>query len=415
MRNPQDADLAGRRVIFVLAGEVLGGAERNALLVAAHLAHVEGATVEICALDDREGRARVIAEAEGIPWSCVRTPWVGSRMSKALSLVRLTVALRRLRPDALLPYTNLPNVVCGLVWRLSGARLCVWNQCDVLGTTRVSPSMFRRALRMTPVAVTTAFHARDWLEEQWDADPRHVYVIRSQVRLPPSRESRAVWRERLGIDERDVVACMLAHFHHGKDHPTLLRAWRLVVDALRPDAQQAVLLLAGRPAGTYDAAKALAFDLNLQNHVRFLGDVEDVSGLLGAVDLAVFSSPSEALGRGATEPMYAGLPFVGTDIPGTREAVGDTGLPFLAAPGDAAGLAEAIVRFARDPNLRARVGQANAELIRLRQSPEATSEVYARLLGDGLAGRLHVATGRTSRMRSSPSIDGRAFRCKYRR
>jgi glycosyltransferase involved in cell wall biosynthesis len=380
--------LAGRRVVFVVAGEVLGGAERNAISLAVRFARVEGAEVTIFALDDRPGRARAFAEAEGISWTSVRTPWVGGRAARLLSLLRVARSLRRLRPDVLLPWTNLANVVCGLTWRATGARLCIWNQCDVLGTKRFSPTLFRHALHASPVAVTTAFHARDWLAAEWGFDRRRVHVLRSEVTLPAPLDSGQDWRARLGIGPGDLVACMVGHLHEGKDHDTLLRAWRLVVDAMRLEAKEAVLLLAGRPAGNEDAVKGLAFDLDLRRHVRFLGDVADVSGLLAAVDLAVFSSRSECLGRGATEPMYAGLAVAATDIPGIREAVGEHGLRFLAAPRDAAGLAEAVLRLARDPVLRARVGTANAELIRRRQSGETTSKMYAELVANTLQGRV---------------------------
>jgi glycosyltransferase involved in cell wall biosynthesis len=376
--------LAGRRVVLVVAGEVLGGAERNAIDLAVRFARVDGAEVAICALDDRPGRARAVAEAEGIPWTSVRTPWVGGRAGRVLSLLRVARSLRQLRPDVLLPRTNLPNVVCGLTWRLTGASLCIWNQCDVLGTRRFSRRVFRRALHASSLAVTTAFHARDWLAEEWGFDRRLVHVIRSEVTLPAPLDTREVWRTRLGIDDDDLVACMVGHLHEGKDHDTLVRAWRLVVDAMQRDETHAVLLLAGRPAGSEDAVKGLAFDLDLRPHMRFLDDVGDISGLLGAVDLAVFSSRSECLGRGATEPMYAGLAVAGTDVPGIREAVGEPGRGFLAAAGDERALAEAILRLARDPKLRARVGKANAELIRTRQDSEATSGAFARLLAGQL-------------------------------
>lgn len=375
--------LSGRRVVFVVAGEVLGGAERNAIVLA-RSARAEGAEVTILALDDRSGRARSVAEAEGISWTSVRTPWVGGRHARLVSLLRVAHALRRLRPDVLIPWTNLANVVCGLTWRTTGAKLCIWNQCDVLGTRRFSSQLFRRALHASPIAVTTAFHARDWLAANWGFDPRRVHVIRSEVTLPAPVATGEDWRARLGVAPVDFVACMIGHLHEGKDHDTLLRAWRLVVDAIRMDGKGAVLLLAGRPAGNEDAVKGLAFDLDLRRHVQFLEDVSDISGLLAAVDLAVFSSRSECLGRGATEPMYAGLAVAGTDIPGIREAVGEHGLQFLAAPGDAEGLAEVILRLARDPALRAHAGTANAELIRRRQSAESTSKMYTDLIADRL-------------------------------
>lgn len=383
--RPSAAGLKGKRLVFVLAGEVVGGAEWNAINLASYLARVHGASVQICALDDRPGRARAIAEAEGIPWSSIPVPWVGSRAGKTVSLGRTARRLRMLRPDVLLPSTNLPNVVCGLTWRLTGARLCVWNQCDVLGTRRFSRKLFRRALHATPLVITTAFHAREWLVAEWGVDSDRAHVIRSEVRLAAPREDRRTWRDRHGIDDR-LAVCMLGHLHLGKEHATLLQAWRLVVDRLRAEGENPLLLLAGRGAGTEEALKAFAFDLDLRENVRFLGDVADVSALLGAVDFAVFTSVSEALGRGATEPMFAGLAVAGTDIPGIREAVGDEGHAFLAPAGDASGLADAILLLARDPGLRAQVGIANAELIRKRQSTEQSAGTYARLLAEALAG-----------------------------
>jgi glycosyltransferase involved in cell wall biosynthesis len=395
------AGLAGKRVVFVLAGEILGGAERNALDLAIHLAREDRADVQIVALDDRPGRSRAIAESEGIPWSCIRTPWVGGKLTKTASLLEVGRGLRRLHPDVLVPRTNLPNVVCGLTWRLAGAKLCIWNQLDVLGTRRFSRRLFQRALQASPLVVTTAYHVREWLVEQWGADPSRVHVIRSEVSLTPAAESRESWRDRLGIQESDFVACMLGHLHHGKDHATLLRAWRLVVDRLQLEGRRALLLVAGRPAGSEDDVKALAFDLDLRDHVRFLGDVADVSGLLGAADLGIFSSLSEALGRGATEPMCVGLAVVATDVPGIREAVGEPGREFLVPPADAEALAAGVLRLALDAGLRERVGRANAELIRERQSAEPTSRAYAQLIASGLAGGAPAAD-----FRKAPSPSG---------
>lgn len=380
--------LEGKRVIFVLAGEVLGGAERGALELARDLRLGEGASVQVCALDDREGSARRVAAEYGIPWTCIRTPWVGSRAEKTVSLLGVAAGLRRLHPDALISATNLPNVVCGLTWRTTGASLAVWHQCDVAGSVRIGRRLFRRALHSVPIVISAAEHGREWLVEQYDVDPARVHVLLSSAELPPMRESEAVWRARLGLREDDLVACMVAHLHSGKDHATLLHAWRLVVDRLSREGRRPVVLFAGRDAGGGDAAKALAFDLDLREYVRFLGEIDDVRGLLHAADLAVLSSRSEMFARAVAEPMGVGLAVVGTDVPGIREVMGAPGEPFLAPPGDAPALADAILRLALDKDLRARVGRANAELIASRQMGEATSRVYAELIADTLARRL---------------------------
>ena len=70
--------LRGRRVVFVVAGEVFGGAERGALDIAGML-RAEGASVVVLALDDRPGRGREVAAQRGLQWATEPVPWVGGR------------------------------------------------------------------------------------------------------------------------------------------------------------------------------------------------------------------------------------------------------------------------------------------------------------------------------------------------
>ncbi|HEU5207663.1 MAG TPA: glycosyltransferase family 4 protein [Gaiellaceae bacterium] len=374
------AGLRGRSVVFVLAGEV-SRAERGALDLA-EVFRAEGASVGVLALDDRTGRARHIAADRGIPWTSVRVPWSGGHIGKGRSLLEVTRALRAMRPDAIIASTNLPNVVTGLTWPATGARTGVWRQCDVNGTTRFSSRVFRCALHATPVVVTSAEHGRAWLASGYGLDPSRVQVIPSPVRLPSVRESGAARRERLALADDAFVCCMVAHLHAGKDHVTLLRAWRTVVtrlNGLRP-----TLLVAGRDAGTEGATKALACDLDLRDSVRFVGEVNDVAGLLDACDLAVFCSQRELMPSGVAEPMAAALPVVATDLPGTREAFGEADAGVLVASGDPAVLADAILRLAHDADLRRRRGAANRAAVQGRSDPETA---WVGLISDALEPR----------------------------
>jgi len=61
-----------------------------------------------------------------------------------------------MRPDVLPPFCPLPNVLCGIVWRWAGARLCGWNEADVLAPRRFRRALVRRALADTPVVVSNA-------------------------------------------------------------------------------------------------------------------------------------------------------------------------------------------------------------------------------------------------------------------
>ena len=147
-----------------------------------------------------------------------------------------------------------------------------------------------------------------------------------------------------------------------------------------------MLVLAGRPAGTQDRLKALAFDLELGRTVRFLGEVRDVSGLLGASDLGVLSSRAESCPNAVLESMGAGLAVAGTDIAGLREALGADGAELLAPPGDAVGLAAAIGRAARDANLRRALGERNRLRVDEEFAPEGALEAHLALFREALVG-----------------------------
>lgn len=84
------------------------------------------------------------------------------------------------------------------------------------------------------------------------------------------------------------------------------------------------------------------------------------------------------------EAMLSGLPVVATDIRGPREQVvtGRTGL--LVPAGEVAPLARALLRLARDGDLRYRMGEAGRQRARGRyDEATVTANAVAALLGHG--------------------------------
>lgn len=361
-------DLASKRIVFVFEFLELGGAERQGLLLARHLKNAEGAEIHVVGLG-MPGRAAELCEEHGIPWSILDCRWPSHGLiGKVPALLRFTHGLRSLRPDVVLPYTMLPNVLCGVVWRMTGARTCIWNQRDE-GRGRMGRRLERLAVRGTPAYISNSRHGAGFLINDLGVPENRVSVIYNGVETEAARTDGSRWRRDLQLDDKVFAACMVANLHSCKDHAPLLRAWRTVADRLSAEKRSAVLLLAGRPAGNQDALKALAYDLELGKSVRFLGQVRDVAGLLAAADCGVFSSKLEGVPNAVLECMAAGLPVVGTDIPGIREAVGPEGLPWLAPPGDPDTLAKLVLRLASSPKLRAELGRDNRARVEKEFSP----------------------------------------------
>lgn len=359
--------LRGRRIIFVFGSLELGGAERQALILARHLSEREGAHVAVWGFN-RVGPVAAMCEQHGLAWRVVSYHFTGRPLTRLADLTKLAWLLRRARPDILLPYTLVPNVACGLVWRRTGARLCVWNQRDE-GIARLSPGIEGRAVRRTPRFISNSQRGARFLVDELGASPAIVAVINNGVECTAPEMDRAAWREHLKLDDDCFAACMVGNLHGHKDHRTLLRAWHIVRTTLEADGRGAVLILAGKFDDSYESLIALSSELGFGYSVRFIGSVSDVPGLLSAVDLSVFSSRSEGCPNAVLESMAAGLAVAGTDIDGVREAVGAAGAPFLAPPGDARALAEIILKLATDPTLRSELRTENRNRIRDHYDP----------------------------------------------
>ncbi|HKG48254.1 MAG TPA: glycosyltransferase family 4 protein [Pyrinomonadaceae bacterium] len=346
--------MKGQRVIFVLGNLELGGAERQALIFARHLAQQEQASVEVWGFN-KAGPVAEICEQHGIHWRV--EPLHANRLE---SIRRVAGLLRSARPDVLLPYTWWPNVVCGLVWKSTGARLCVWNQRDE-GLFLPKRAWERWAVQRTPRFISNSHAGARFLIEKLKVDPAKVRVVHNGIEPSTPQLNRNTWRKRLEIDDATFVACMVANLHTNKDHETLLQAWRIVMTSLDQRGRSAVLVLAGRHDGAYESLVTLTRELELERGVRFAGPVDDIAGLLTAVDVGVFSSRSEGCPNGVLECMAAGLPVAGTDIEGVREVLGSSEL--LAPVGDASALADTILRLAADPAMCSMLGAQNRKRI----------------------------------------------------
>ena len=198
---------------------------------------------------------------------------------------------------------------------------------------------------------TSAFHAisestRDELVER-GVDPGRVRVIRPGV--------DSVWFAPDPSLSRTEAPTFLyvGRLKRYKGIEIALRAMQTVQAGI----PEAVLLIAGvgddRPR-----LLRLADQLGLGDSVRFLGFVseEKKRTLLRQAWAHVFPSVKEGWGISNVEAAACGTPVIASDSPGLRESVvhDETGL--LVPHGDLKALSDAMIRIARDPTLRDRLG-----------------------------------------------------------
>lgn len=378
--SQKPGELGGKKIIFLLASLELGGAERQALLLARYLQTEANALVSIWGIE-RTGRVAEICREYGL--ECELVPFVatGAYARDLAGMFRFIRMLRRARPDILLPYTLIPNILCGLVWKFTPTCLCIWNQRDEGFNLRNDLFYHRWAVRNISLFIANSSRGKEVLVNDFSVEPSKIEIVRNGTVLADPVHDRTWWRNYLSIHDDDFVACMVANLHKYKDHMTLIRAWRRVVDMTSEEWGHLHLVLAGRFDGTEEEIRAEISELDLENHVTLLGKVDDIAGLLGAVDIGVFSSKSEGCPNGILECMLTGIPVVATDIPGVRDVVGPTGEDWLAMFGDVEEFAMKISMLVRaDANMRRNIGEAGRAHVEKMFSPRQMCELSVTIL-----------------------------------
>jgi glycosyltransferase involved in cell wall biosynthesis len=175
---------------------------------------------------------------------------------------------------------------------------------------------------------------------------------------------------------------MVANFRPVKDHPILLHAWRNVLANIPKGKTPPRLLLAGAPQESFTTVQQLANNLGLLDTVNFLGQVQDVSGLLAASDIGILTSTNEGLSNSILEYMASGLPVVATDLPGNREVLGDDPQQIFCKPGEPDSLAARLQVFLNNPDLRQKLGTHNRQRALAEFSIDTMCEKTVGLIGD---------------------------------
>jgi sugar transferase (PEP-CTERM/EpsH1 system associated) len=363
------------RVVHLVSSLNIGGLEMVVLNLARY--HDQARfDVRVLCLQEKGALAPRV-EALGVPVESLDCP----DLARGRTVLRLTRRLSALRPHVIHTHNPNPHVFGSVAAWGAGVAVLVHTKHG-----RNYPDQFRAVLMnrlatclsscIVPVSEDAAQVARDV-----ERVPRgKLLVIRNGIdlaRFPAACRPRA------------ATACRAIHvarLHPVKDQATLLRATRRVVDA-EPGFRLDVV--GDGPAGK--DVQALADELGLSGHVRFLGFRDDVADLLAEADFFVLSSVTEGISLTLLEAMATGLPVVATDVGGNREVVahGRTGLLVPARSPEP--LAEAILRLVRNPETTRQMGAAARRRVEqefdLRRVVARYEQLYLALLRQH-AGRL---------------------------
>jgi glycosyltransferase involved in cell wall biosynthesis len=152
------------------------------------------------------------------------------------------------------------------------------------------------------------------------------------------------------------------------------KALHVMIEALSK-VPGALLALVGEGPLAEDL-RAKAAELGVSHRVRFLGFRVDVADYVAAADAFCLSSVWEGVPLSAQEAILLGTPVVATRVGGMPELIEDGISGLLVAPGDAAGLAEALRKVTSDAELGERLTRAARERL---HTTFSTERMLARL------------------------------------
>jgi len=148
-----------------------------------------------------------------------------------------------------------------------------------------------------------------------------IFVVYNGIDLEdePVYVSKEEFLDRYNINAKDkVIAGIIARLDLVKDHETFIKAAKKVLET-RKDI---VFLIAG--TGKDEARiKSMVKELNIEEHVYFLGYVEDQYSFFNAIDINVLTSISESFPYAILEGARMKKPIISTDVGGIHHLIRD--------------------------------------------------------------------------------------------
>jgi len=357
------------RLVFLLQDLQFGGTQRQALELARLLdpARFQVEVWLLAAADDLAPLAR----DWGLP--VVRL----SRQERVgpAALARLWRRLQDQPVDLLMPLTVVPNIWGRVLGRLARVPVIVGN-CRGGGAPRRQHERWLWPLAHHIICNSAALSRV--LTRRCGVPEARLSVIPNGVDTDyfrPAPEEGQPY---------PAVVLSVARMVPDKDPDTLIRAFALAAPAF-PQAQ---LWLVGE-GPLLAAARRLAQETLPPGSFRFIPPQADLRPRFRQAGLLALSSRTEALPNVVLEAMAAGLPVAATAVGGVPELVTPARTGWLAAPGDAPGLAAAITQLLGNPEQCRAFGRAGRE----RAEGDFSLKAMARRYEDVLARLLAQAGG----------------------
>lgn len=318
-------------------------------------------------------------------------------LSALWTLTRLFAARRF---DVVHSFGPKAGLLCSMAAFMAGVPNRVHTFTGQVWMTRkgLSRAILKFADRLTAAfttrLLTDSWSQRDILIEQGVVDAEKCGVLGAGSisgvdtnRFRPSAETRARIRAQLELDEASVVFLFLGRFTVDKGVLDLARAFAAVAHGGGPPSgstpTRCALLIVG--VDEENLRPQLTSICGSTSSLRFVEFTRKPEDYIAAADVLCLPSYREGFGSVVIEAAAAGIPAIGSDIYGVRDAIVDGSTGTLFEPGDITQLTAHMQRMLEDADFRRSLGRRAMERAQEEFSQQrimqAVTGFYAQMLG----------------------------------
>lgn len=263
---------------------------------------------------------------------------------------------------AVQPLTLFWGVICS---KATGVPIVALVSNTVVVGDHLKLRSYRWLLPSVSRIVAVAEGQRERLIAETGVKPDLVSVVHNGVeiqRFVDCHDDPGV-RQSFGLRPATRVVGVVARLVPLKAIDVFLQAAKIVTDS-RSNVEFAIV----GSGPERERLTAQARLLGIEQHVRFVGFVDDPCGIIGCFDVAVLCSRTEALPIAVLEYMATGKPCVVTDVGSLRELIDDDQTGYLVQPDDPQALAGKIRQLLDNPGLASEIGAKGREVVARRFS-----------------------------------------------
>jgi glycosyltransferase involved in cell wall biosynthesis len=372
------------RILYILTSLGVGGAEKQAISLAEHMA--------------RKGHSVAFIVLKHIGEECpVKLPVLRLNIAKTpLGVLRglrfATNFLLLFRPDILHSHTFPANIFTRLLRisiRLSKAAnkikpIVINTIHNVYEGGRHRMLLYQLTGTQADAVTAVSSAAAEQFIKLHAVSRKKTTVLTNGIDVDaftPDKKIRRTIRAEMQANDA-FVWLAIGRLVAAKDYPNLLRAFARVQRA-HPTSR---LWIAGEGAPAILNNVAINPDETEPANIQWLGLRRDIVQLLNSADGYVLSSAWEGMPLAVGEAMAMEIPVVATDVGGVHELVGETGT--IVPPAESEALANAMLAIMGMTNTqRKEIGHAARERIRNYFSMQAKAaewqSMYSQLIGKG--------------------------------